>query len=533
FFTRNQWENILEKHNGEMVYEFPGKDSKLDLSGQTIYIARFGSEYENLEKNQVREYLLETISSYMVPSNIVILPTIPLTENKKVDIKKIRAFLENSESNSTSKVDEKEMPKTELEKRIAEIWCRELKAESIGRDDNFYNVGGDSLLIAQVVGKTVEEIEEAKDWEWSALLTEMMQTPTVRDIAIKIHKFHNEKDTFVDPSLIQIKNSNCANEKSAAKVLFHAGTGTLSAYTALLSYIEKDSKENESILGFSFGNEAEYVSMETEDTFKLLGKKYGKILKQLGYSNYILMGHCVGGLIALEAAEYLREYGLNVSDVTLISATIQKSKDKTAFSELTDRIYDRALKSSLENELLLERTFAKLINADEYKAGYTTSEDTLEKCIEYIVQEGNGEVTAEALCNLHGEYNDVAEEFRKLSSKPISERLNNLYATIDRTDTDLMEHERKMLNTLFHIFAQNFGCVASHEPKPYCGNVRIFSCEQQGASFYREFFGENFDTWKPYIKGNFKYDIIAGQHFDCIIEPNLKKNIGKILDFIY
>lgn len=531
FFTRNQWENILQKHNGEIVYQFPQKNSKLDLSGQTIYIARFGSEYEKLEKNQVRKYLLETISSYMVPGNIIILPALPLTENKKVDMKKIRAFIENSESNSSP--DEKEMPETDLEKRIAEIWRRELKAVSIGRDDNFYNVGGDSLLIAQVVGKTVEEIEEAKAWEWSALLTEMMQTPTVRELALKIHKFHNEKDSFVDPSLIQIKNSNCSNENSVAKVLFHAGTGTLSAYTALLSHIEKHSRENESILGFSFGNEAEYVSMETQDTFKLLGKKYGRILKQLGYSNYILMGHCVGGVIALEAAEYLREYGLKVSDVTLISATIQKSKDNTAFSGLTDRLYDRALKSSLENELLLERTFAKLINADEYKAGYTTGEETMEKCIDYIVREGNGEVTAEALCNLRGEFEGVAEEFRRLSCKPISERLNNLYATIDRADSDLMEHERKMLNTLFHIFAQNFGCVASHQPRPYYGNVRIFSCEQQGASFYREFFGEDFDTWKPYIKGDFRYDIISGQHFDCIIEPNLQKNMDKLLDFIY
>ena len=89
------------------------------------------------------------------------------------------------------------------------------------------------------------------------------------------------------------------------------------------------------------------------------------------------------------------------------------------------------------------------------------------------------------------------------------------------------------LNTLFNIFSQNFGCVASHEPEPHYGNIRIFSCEEQGASFYREFFGEDFETWKPYIKGKYKYDIIAGQHFDCIIGTNLQKNLSKILDFMY
>lgn len=348
-----------------------------------------------------------------------------------------------------------------------------------------------------------------------------------------LERYQKERESFVDPCLVQLKVSSCLAGQSVAKVLFHAGTGTLSAYTELLSCIEADCKENESILGFSFGNEAEYMAIQTEDTFKVLGIKYGKILKDLEYSNYILIGHCVGGLIALEAAEFLTDNGLRVSDVTLVSATMQRRKRNTVFSSLPDDIYYKALKTSLENELLLERTFAKLINADVSKAGYTTPEKTLEKCINYIVTEGNGEITAEALCSLTGEYQEVAEEFNRLSTRPLSERLNNLYAAIDRRDMELMEHERKMLNTLFNIFSQNFGCVATHEPKPYSGNVRIFSCEQQDASFYQEFFGEDFEIWKPYMKAGCRSDVISGQHFDCIMGENLQKNLPKILDFVY
>ncbi len=533
FFTRAQWENIFSKHNGEIIHEFPSKTSKLDITGQTIYIARFKSEYEALEKNAVREHLVNTVSSYMVPSNILVVPSIPLTENKKVDMKKIKALIENSENNMFGDTSEKEMPQTDLEKQIAAIWCRELKIDNIGRDDDFYNVGGDSLLIAQVVGKIVEEIKEAEDWEWSALLTEMMQTPTVRELAEKIQRYNLDKSSFIDPSLVQIKNTKMPNEQSVAKVLFHAGTGTLSAYTDLISYIEKNSKDDESVLGFSFGNEAEYISMETKDTFKILGKKYGKILRQLGYSNYILIGHCVGGVIALEAAEYLRENGLKVSDVTLVSATIQRQKERTVFNDLPDEVYERALKSSLENELLLERTFAKLINANEMKAGYMIDDYTLEMSIRHIVKQGDAIVSADALCQLEGEFLAVAEEFRTLTSKPLFERLNNLYAAIERDDAELMEHERKLLNTLFNIFTQNFGCVANHKPRPYTGTIRIFTCEQQGASFFQEFFGEDFETWRPYIKGAFRADTLVGQHFDCIVGANLQKNIDKILDFIY
>lgn len=533
FFTRAQWEKIFSRHGGEVVFEFPGQDSKLDISGQTIYITRYAGAYEPLDKGQVQEHLANTVAPYMIPSTMLVLPALPLTDNKKVDMGRVRAYLEQNHQASGTEPGEKALPETELEKRIAAIWCRELKIASLGREDNFYEVGGDSLLIAQVVGKMVEEIEEAEGWEWSALLTEMMQTPTVKEVAAKIERFFSHRDTFIDPSLIQIKDSRLPREQSVAKVLFHAGTGTLSAYTDLIAYIEKDSKEDESVLGFSFGNEVDYISMETQDTFKLLGKKYGKILSSLGFANYILIGHCVGGVIALEAAEHLRESGHRVSDVTLISATIQMQKEMTHYRELPDQVYARALETSLDNELLLERTFARLINANEYEAGYTTQEADLERCIEFLVKERQGEVSAEALCSLDGPYQEIGDNFKELSRKPISERLNDLYATIERSESNLMEHERRMLNTLFNIFSQNFGCVASHEPRPYGGQVRLFSCEQQEGSFFREFFGENLETWLPYLQGEYSYEVIAGQHFDCIVEPNLQKNIGKILDFRY
>ena len=316
-----------------------------------------------------------------------------------------------------------------------------------------------------------------------------------------------------------------------AKVLFHAGTGTLSAYTEFMTLLEQDSKDNEAVLGFSFGNEAEYISINTPDTFKVLGKKYGEILRKLGYKNYVLIGHCVGGLIALESAQYLKDNGLNVSDVTLISATIQKNKAQTAFGGLNDEIYYKALRTSLDNELLLERTFAKLINANELKAGYTITEEKMQEVIQYIVKELDANVSADTLCALDGDYKDVGDEFRRLASKPLSERLNNLYSAIERSDSELMEHERKLLNTLFNIFSQNFGCVAFHVPREYTGFVRIFSCEIQGASFYQEFFGEDYEPWKQYIKGEHTFELIKGQHFDCIVGENLNKNIDRILDF--
>lgn len=410
---------------------------------------------------------------------------------------------------------------------------KELNISNIGRNDSFYLVGGDSLLIAQVIGKMLEKIPEAEGWEWSALLTEMMQTPTIKGIAEKIEAFQKDTDYVIDPCLVQLKKSVKENSQSVAKVLFHAGTGTLTPYNTLLSYIEKDSKENEAIIGFTFGDDADYISMETSQTFRLLGEKYGKILNKLGYSNYILIGHCVGGLIALETAQYLQKKNVQVSDVTLISSNIPKQKNQTILSQATDEIYRKTLQSSLDNEILLERIFAKLIGADAYKAGYQVDEERLQQYIEYIVDQGTGDITVEALCNTGGKFEDVAEEFRLLASKSVSERLNALYNIIERPNGELMEHQLKMLNILFRVFSQNFRCVSTYEPKPYYGNMRILCCEIQGGHFYPGFFAEDYETWKPYAKGNLTFELIKGWHLDCITEPNLGENIKKMLDFNY
>lgn len=142
-------------------------------------------------------------------------------------------------------------------------------------------------------------------------------------------------------------------------------------------------------------------------------------------------------------------------------------------------------------------------------------------------------IPVEALCNTGGKFEDVAEEFRLLASKSVSERLNALYNIIERPNGELMEHQLKMLNILFRVFSQNFRCVSTYEPKPYYGNMRILCCEIQGGHFYPGFFAEDYETWKPYAKGNLTFELIKGWHLDCITEPNLGENIKKMLDFNY
>ena len=526
FFKREQWEGVFKEHKADIVYQFPEKGTPLEMAGQTIYVVRFKENYICPDKNNMLDELERRIPEYMIPSVITFLPRLPQTSNDKIDRGRISKWISAS-AEENKKVDVAELPQNDLEEQIARIWCKELNIERIGRNDNFYLSGGDSLLIAQVIARMRETIEAAKRWSWDDLLKEMMKTPTIRGVAKILSNQAGENEQ--DKSLVIIKEAAESSEKKVT-VVFHAGTGTLTPYNSLIAYITERSQENEAVMGFTFGDEAEYLAIPTDKIFENLGKKYGRILSELGFTEYTLIGHCVGGLIALETAHYLKDKGKNVSSVTLLSTSIPHKKEETVLADLDMKIFETAVQTSLYNELLLERTFASLIDADIKKAGHQVDNDTLQQVIEYLIFNNGGNITVQALCSLTGKFAEVGAEFQRLHSMSATERMNDLYTTIERPNGQLMEHQRKMLNVLFRVFAQNFRCVSSYIPKVYTGKMRVFDCESAIANFFPSLFSEDKKTWEQYAQGEFLFDTMKGDHISCMNSPYIEENVKKILD---
>lgn len=526
FFKREQWEGVFKEHKADIVYQFPEKGTPLEMAGQTIYVVRFKENYICPDKNNMLDELERRIPEYMIPSVITFLPRLPQTSNDKIDRGRISKWISAS-AEENKKVDVAELPQNDLEEQIARIWCKELNIERIGRNDNFYLSGGDSLLIAQVIARMRETIEAAKRWSWDDLLKEMMKTPTIRGVAKILSNQAGENEQ--DKSLVIIKEAAESSEKKVT-VVFHAGTGTLTPYNSLIAYITERSQENEAVMGFTFGDEAEYLAIPTDKIFENLGKKYGRILSELGFTEYTLIGHCVGGLIALETAHYLKDKGKNVSSVTLLSTSIPHKKEETVLADLDMKIFETAVQTSLYNELLLERTFASLIDADIKKAGHQVDNDTLQQVIEYLIFNNGGNITVQALCSLTGKFAEVGAEFQRLHSMSATERMNDLYTTIERPNGQLMEHQRKMLNVLFRVFAQNFRCVSSYIPKVYTGKMRVFDCESVIANFFPSLFSEDKKTWEQYAQGEFLFDTMKGDHISCMNSPYIEENVKKILD---
>jgi len=94
----------------------------------------------------LREYLGRTLPDYMIPAYFISLPTMPLTPNKKVD----RKALPKPTGSGLPASDRFLVPKTELEKKIAEQWQKVLRVDRVGIHDNFFEMGGNSMTIIQL-----------------------------------------------------------------------------------------------------------------------------------------------------------------------------------------------------------------------------------------------------------------------------------------------------------------------------------------------------------------------------------------------
>ncbi|MFC4344052.1 amino acid adenylation domain-containing protein, partial [Cupriavidus numazuensis] len=99
-----------------------------------------------IEPGALRERLAQALPDYMVPGAILVLDTLPLNPNGKVDRK---ALPEPGELVSAGY----EAPEGEVEAALAGIWAEVLKLPRVGRHDNFFELGGDSILSLQIIAR--------------------------------------------------------------------------------------------------------------------------------------------------------------------------------------------------------------------------------------------------------------------------------------------------------------------------------------------------------------------------------------------
>jgi amino acid adenylation domain-containing protein len=154
-----------------------------DIRGNKSLVAYIVTPEESISTNQLRKFLKQKLPEYMVPNIFVTLDALPLTPNGKVDRKALPA------PNSHPQLEEAYvMPKTEAERIIAAVWQDLLQLKKVGINDNFFTIGGNSLLSISVHGKL------NKIFGQELSIIELFKYPTIKELAQYLtHKTDVEK----------------------------------------------------------------------------------------------------------------------------------------------------------------------------------------------------------------------------------------------------------------------------------------------------------------------------------------------------
>jgi len=150
----------------------------------------------------LRTFLKEKVPEYMIPASVVIVDAIPLNPNGKLDRRNLPApmgYLVRGEQDFVA-------PSNSIETQIANIWSQALGIEQVGVNDNFFDVGGNSLLFIQVYSKLQEVLEQ------NISIVDLFRYPT-------INLFSQFLSQEQDVKQITVKKSRDRTEKQKQTVV--------------------------------------------------------------------------------------------------------------------------------------------------------------------------------------------------------------------------------------------------------------------------------------------------------------------------
>jgi aspartate racemase len=229
----------------------------------------------------------------MVPSVFVAVEKLPLTPNGKIDRKSLPAL---EEKNSQSE-EEFLAPRNRVESELVKIWEGLLGRKPISIRTNFYDLGGDSLLLVRVVSA----IERAMGIKLP--LSVLISSPTIEQLAVSLK---DQKVSYSSPLVAM-------QPKGTKPPLFcvHGGGGDVQRFVELAREVGL----GQPFYGLRW---PEFNGSQSPITVEYLAKKYIEEIHRVQPKGpYYLAGASFGGLVAYEMARQLRKHDENVGLLAL------------------------------------------------------------------------------------------------------------------------------------------------------------------------------------------------------------------------
>ncbi|MEE3716405.1 amino acid adenylation domain-containing protein [Tumidithrix elongata RA019] len=175
-------ESALEHHDSVAEAVVVLRDDIPSKKHLVAYVTSRGEEQPSI--SHLKAHLKQRLAEYMIPTTIVVLDKIPLTPNGKADRKALPA------PKSAGVGDNFIAPNTPKERQLAEIWCSVLSLEQVGIEDNFFDMGGTSLLGLQMVARVQKQLGS------NFRAVKLYQYPTVRTLAQYLDREESKSSGF-------------------------------------------------------------------------------------------------------------------------------------------------------------------------------------------------------------------------------------------------------------------------------------------------------------------------------------------------
>ena len=140
-------ESVLEQHPSVRETAVIAREDDLGNKRLAAYVSAAGT----IDVEDLKTHLRARLPEFMIPPSFAVLERMPLTANGKIDRKALAAIVETSTAPA-----ETALPETPAQQTLAEIWEEVLGVARVGIHDNLFDLGGDSILIIQIVSRARE-----------------------------------------------------------------------------------------------------------------------------------------------------------------------------------------------------------------------------------------------------------------------------------------------------------------------------------------------------------------------------------------
>jgi thioesterase domain-containing protein len=272
----------------------------------------------------IRRYLATRLPSYMLPSGFVFLDALPLTASGKID----RKTLAQIDPKTASPKRAVESPQDDVERTVARVFEQLLKLEPVGRDDDFFLLGGDSLMGVELQAR----VREA----FGVHVGNFHEDATVARIAANIRRDISDPATRSKPIPVLIPLWQSGSEPPLVLVLGRHGQAFVSPHFMQLL------GNNQPVWAFQArGLDGLH---EPHSTVEAMAAEYlSEMRKQRPHGPYFLGALCAGAYIAAVMARSLRSAGETVLPLLLLDPP--HNVLHRGYSQLTEEQFVRKMKA--------------------------------------------------------------------------------------------------------------------------------------------------------------------------------------------